>query len=159
MFCVLQAGTCLPPPFSCTLPPVPLLLHPLHLRLSSCTLYTCTLPPARSSHTFPTAFPLQHPSSYTHHTPLTHTGLSSEMEVLLGMCMGQSMKQKSTPPTPHYVHDGERVERRQERGSQGTSSEEMIRLWRKTHKGQNRPGQSIGLHLVFPLMVEDTTCL
>lgn len=37
------------------------------------------------------------------------------MEVLLGVCRGQSVKQRFTSPRPRHVHDAERVERRQER--------------------------------------------
>lgn len=54
------------------------------------------------------------------------------------------------------MHEGEKVGRREERGSQGYGKE-MIGIWRKTYKGWSQTGQSRCLHWAFLLMIEDTT--
>lgn len=144
--------------FFCSLLTSPLLLHPPLLLFSPAPLFLLMLiflhplPPYPPPVPFPPAplFPRPfylNPSTCTHHLPLTHAALSSEMKVLLGVCRGQSVKPRSPLPCPG--HDGERVERRQENRIQCAWSEEIVRIWRNIYKGWGRTGQNTGLHWPF----------
>lgn len=126
-----------PHPSSCTL-----FMHPFYLYPSS-----CTLPASPVFLQSPSCTPPSEPNT----EPLLMQVFPERWRYCLGYAGGSQWSRGSLPLALATCT--------MQRGWRGDKREGRIRIWRKTHKGWSRTGQSIGLHSAFLLIVEDTTGL